>query len=100
MTNKLFDEFTTDELKEWLADELGDTLDDDATNSMQDEELIYDIMQEIYCREDISQLEFHAIEFWWQVIKPANATSDEIPKLAPAFCTGNNRYSCECDYCK
>lgn len=85
MTNKLFDEFTTDELKEWLADELGDTLDDDATDSMQDEELIYDIMQEVYCREEI---------------KPANATSHLIPQLAPHFCTGNNRYFCECDYCK
>ncbi len=66
---KLFDEFTLDELKQWLADELSDNLNDDATNSMQDEELIYDIMQEIYRREDISDLEFHAINYWWKNFK-------------------------------
>ena len=48
------DELTLDELKEWLAEMLSDTLDDDATNSTQDDELVYDLMQEIYNMEAIA----------------------------------------------
>ena len=70
-----WDEFTTEELKDWLAGILSDTLDNDATDSEPDDDLTYDIMAEIYRREDISDLELHAIEFYWQYVKFASATN-------------------------
>ena len=49
------DELTLDELKEWLAEMLSDTLDDDATDSTQDEEIVYDLMREIYEMEALTK---------------------------------------------
>lgn len=46
-------ELTLDEMKEWLAEMLSDTLDDDATNSTQDEEIVYGLIDDIYKMETL-----------------------------------------------